>query len=232
MFQAGKLRKDRQLALEKIGLKWSMLATTSWESMFETLCQYVKEKKKDGAEWDGNVPANYRTEDVPPRALGRWINRQRSAYGKSKLKPEYVVKLNKIGLKWSIHERRPTYHQYTSRPVSSTKVPELVKSTIPEETSSTAQTQDSNMAKPQSEELQIKEKKNTHPSAMNKDKNNGENGIDEKRTIKEIKSSNIEDGEIAKSEGKEETVDTSSSGISENLIPKLTSEEDEKPKLS
>ena len=112
MFQAGKLRKDRQLALEKIGLKWSMLATTSWESMFETLCQYVEGKKKGGNEWDGNVPANYRTEDVPPRALGRWINRQRSAYGKSKLKPEYVAKLNEIGLKWSIHERRPTYHQY------------------------------------------------------------------------------------------------------------------------
>ena len=119
MFQAGKLRKDRQLALETIGLKWSMLATTSWESMFETLCQYVEEKKKGGNEWDGNVPANYRTEDVPPRALGRWINRQRSAYGKSKLKPEYVAKLNEIGLKWSIHERRPAYHQY-SRPDSST----------------------------------------------------------------------------------------------------------------
>ena len=112
MFQAGKLRKDRQLALEKIGLKWSMLATTSWESMFETLCQYIEGKKKGGNVWDGNVPANYRTEDVPPRALGRWINRQRSAYGKSKLKPEYVTKLNEIGLKWSIHERRPTYHQY------------------------------------------------------------------------------------------------------------------------
>eukprot|EP00536_Pseudo-nitzschia_multiseries_P007419 jgi/Psemu1/195655/e_gw1.175.46.1 len=104
MFQAGKLRKDRQLALEKIGLKWSMLATTSWESMFETLCEYIKEKQKGGNEWDGNVPANYRTEDNPPRALGRWINRQRSAYGKSKLKPEYVAKLNEIGLKWSIHE--------------------------------------------------------------------------------------------------------------------------------
>eukprot|EP00533_Pseudo-nitzschia_delicatissima_P009699 CAMPEP_0116078032 /NCGR_PEP_ID=MMETSP0327-20121206/385_1 /TAXON_ID=44447 /ORGANISM="Pseudo-nitzschia delicatissima, Strain B596" /LENGTH=1264 /DNA_ID=CAMNT_0003568549 /DNA_START=103 /DNA_END=3898 /DNA_ORIENTATION=- len=112
MFQAGKLRKDRQLSLEKIGLKWSMLATTSWESMFETLCQYVAGKRKGGNEWDGNVPANYRTEDIPPRALGRWINRQRSAYGKSKLKPEYVAKLNEIGLKWSIHERRPTYHQY------------------------------------------------------------------------------------------------------------------------
>ena len=55
----------------------------------------------------GNVPANYRTNDNPPRALGRWINRQRSAYVKDKLKSEYVEKLNKIGLKWSVHERRP-----------------------------------------------------------------------------------------------------------------------------
>jgi len=84
-----------------------MLATTSWESMYDTLCDYVKSKTKDGAEWDGNVPANYRTEDNPPRALGRWINRQRSAYGKDKLKAEYIEKLNKIGLKWSVHERRP-----------------------------------------------------------------------------------------------------------------------------
>jgi len=29
LFQAGKLRKDRQVSLEKIGLKWCMLATTS-----------------------------------------------------------------------------------------------------------------------------------------------------------------------------------------------------------
>jgi hypothetical protein len=57
--------------------------------------------------YTGNVPANYRTNDNPPRALGRWINRQRSAYGKDKLKSEYIEKLNKIGLKWSVHERRP-----------------------------------------------------------------------------------------------------------------------------
>lgn len=44
LYQAGKLRKDRQLALEKVGLKWSMLATTSWESMFDTLVEYVEEK--------------------------------------------------------------------------------------------------------------------------------------------------------------------------------------------
>jgi hypothetical protein len=148
-----------------VGLKWSMLATTSWESMYETLFEYVDAKvrrsvgasrhgsifsfisltlllpslrqNKDSAEWDGkyfgkmellgentrkktdfllvvltrtntgNVPANYRRNDNPPRALGRWINCQHSAYGKDKLKTEYIEKLNKIGLKWSVHERRP-----------------------------------------------------------------------------------------------------------------------------
>jgi hypothetical protein len=44
LFQAGKLRKDRQLALEKVGLKWSMLATTSWDSMFDSLAEYVESK--------------------------------------------------------------------------------------------------------------------------------------------------------------------------------------------
>eukprot|EP00980_Cylindrotheca_fusiformis_P010848 scaffold2462_cov127-Cylindrotheca_fusiformis.AAC.5 len=108
LYQAGKLRKDRQHALEKVGLKWSMLATTSWESMYDTLCDYIQSKTKEtGCEWDGNVPANYKTDDNPPRALGRWINRQRSAFGKDKLKPEYMDKLNKLGLKWSVHERRP-----------------------------------------------------------------------------------------------------------------------------
>jgi len=105
MYQAGRLREDRQAALESLGLRWSMLATTSWDSMFETLCIYVEEQKKGGKSWDGNVPANYKTKDDPPRALGRWINRQRSAFVKKKLKKEYIDKLNSIGLKWSVHER-------------------------------------------------------------------------------------------------------------------------------
>jgi Helicase associated domain len=109
LYQSGKLRKDRQLALEKMGLKWSMLASTSWESMYETFCEYVQQKKTSGvggkSEWDGNVPATYRTNDNPPRSLGRWINRQRSAKMKNSLKKEYVDKLNAVGLKWSVHER-------------------------------------------------------------------------------------------------------------------------------
>ena len=108
MFQAGKLRKDRQVALEAVGLKWSVLTSITWDSMFGTLKEYVEEKKQsNGGTWDGNVPATYKTvKDDPPRALGRWINRQRSAYSKGKLKEEYVNKLNSIGLRWSIHDRK------------------------------------------------------------------------------------------------------------------------------
>lgn len=39
-------------------------------------------------------------------ALGRWVNRQRSAYTKDKLKWQHVEKLNNIGLKWSVHQRQ------------------------------------------------------------------------------------------------------------------------------
>eukprot|EP00592_Proboscia_alata_P014773 CAMPEP_0194396170 /NCGR_PEP_ID=MMETSP0174-20130528/124833_1 /TAXON_ID=216777 /ORGANISM="Proboscia alata, Strain PI-D3" /LENGTH=1160 /DNA_ID=CAMNT_0039192193 /DNA_START=129 /DNA_END=3611 /DNA_ORIENTATION=+ len=108
LFQGGRLRKDRQLELEAIGLRWSVLSTSTWQSMFEALCLYAKEQEENSQKkcWDGNVPANYKTEDNPPRSLGRWVNRQRSAYAKKKLKAEFVEKLNKIGLRWSLHEKK------------------------------------------------------------------------------------------------------------------------------
>ena len=107
LFQSGKLRKERKIQLEGVGLKWSMLATTSWDGMYDTLREYAEQqiKKMGGEKWDGNVPANYRTSDNPPRALGRWVNRQRSAFAKKKLKNEFVEKLNVLGLKWSVHHR-------------------------------------------------------------------------------------------------------------------------------
>ena len=125
LYHAKKLRKDRQKDLEEIGLKWSMLATMSWDSMFETLGVYVEDQKSRNGAWDGNVPATFRTNDTPPRALGRWINRQRSAYMKNKLKKEYVDKLNAIGLKWSVHQRNE--HMGVSA-ASKQVVPEAAKS--------------------------------------------------------------------------------------------------------
>lgn len=107
LFQAGKLKKDRQVELEKIGLKWSVLSTTSWQSMYEALCKYAEEKKAldPNHSWDGNVPANHKTNDSPPKSLGRWVNRQRSAYAKKKLKKNFVDKLESIGLRWAVHDK-------------------------------------------------------------------------------------------------------------------------------
>lgn len=106
LFQAGKLKEDRQRDLERIGLKWSVLLTTSWSTMYESLCEYADEKRRHcPGGWDGNVPANYKTRSNPPLSLGRWVNRQRSAHAKGRLKEEYVRKLEEMGLKWVIHAR-------------------------------------------------------------------------------------------------------------------------------
>ncbi|KAL7538607.1 hypothetical protein ACHAXR_010916 [Thalassiosira sp. AJA248-18] len=106
LFQSGKLKKDRQMDLERIGLKWSVRLTTSWSTMYENLCAYAEEKRKQSPHgWDGNVPANFKTRSNPPLSLGRWVNRQRSAHAKGRLKDEYVKKLDVVGLKWVIHAR-------------------------------------------------------------------------------------------------------------------------------
>ena len=69
--------------------------------MFITLKNHVDEIRRTNPEkgWDGNVPANFKTKCQ--KSLGRWVNRQRAAYAKEKLKKEYVDKLEALGLKWS-----------------------------------------------------------------------------------------------------------------------------------
>ena len=79
--------------------------------MFDCLVSYVKEQraKETGGmseadakkwEWSGNVPTMYKTADG--KALGRWINNQRSAKSKGSLKPEREQRLVSTGLKWSV----------------------------------------------------------------------------------------------------------------------------------
>ena len=94
--------------LEKIGLKWSVLSTVSWDDMYESLCAYSNEKRAADpqGQWDGNVPANHKTSDDPPRSLGRWVNRQRCSFAKKKLKADLLSKLEAIGLKWCVHEKK------------------------------------------------------------------------------------------------------------------------------
>jgi len=108
LYQADKLKKERQIELEKVGLKWAVLSTTSWHAMYDTLCKYAQERRDsdENSYWDGNVPASHETDDKPPKRLGRWVNRQRSAYATEKLKKEFVIKLEKIGLKWTAHDKK------------------------------------------------------------------------------------------------------------------------------
>lgn len=96
--------------LEKIGLRWSVLATVSWDDMYSSLCAYAAKRRAANprGEWDGNVPANHKTNDEPPRSLGRWVNRQRCSFAKKKLKPELTAKLEQLGLRWSVHEKKST----------------------------------------------------------------------------------------------------------------------------
>ena len=93
-----------------IGLKWAVLSTNSWQSLYEALCKYANEKTRNGGKWDGNVPAIYETEDK--KKLGRWVNRQRSNYTSDKIKPDQIAKLERIGFKWFAHDKREIDDQF------------------------------------------------------------------------------------------------------------------------
>ncbi len=82
-----------------------------WDEMYECLVLYVKEERAKSTkglseeeaekwEWSGNVPTMFKTNDG--KALGRWINNQRSAKSKGTLKREREIKLVSTGLKWSV----------------------------------------------------------------------------------------------------------------------------------
>ena len=86
-------------------------STQKWESMFECLLEFIEERKeedlkgatqeeKDEWQWDGNVPTTHKTKDG--KALGRWINNQRSAKSKGTLKEDREKRLVDAGLKWSV----------------------------------------------------------------------------------------------------------------------------------
>ena len=127
-----------------------------------TLLQYVKERNaSDGKNaWDGNVPANHKTSDNPPRALGRWINRQRSNYMKGKLKQEYVDKLNSIGLRWCVHERKvvgsspPALVTSSSSPAPVTLSSDVATPSTPATTRTTTTTTDTNQTIQREQEVQ------------------------------------------------------------------------------
>ena len=86
-------------------------SSQKWESMFDCLLKFIEHRKSGGTSgmteaqraewaWDGNVPTTYKTKDG--KALGRWVNNQRSAKSKGTLKKEREKRLVDAGLKWSV----------------------------------------------------------------------------------------------------------------------------------
>ena len=50
----GALKDEREERLVGAGLKWSVLASNSWNEMLEELRAYVADQIKQGRTWDGN----------------------------------------------------------------------------------------------------------------------------------------------------------------------------------
>ena len=82
-----------------------------WEEMFHCLVKFIEDTRQEETKnlpeekkltwvWDGNVPTTYKTRCG--KALGRWINNQRSAKSKGTLKDDREVRLVSTGLKWSV----------------------------------------------------------------------------------------------------------------------------------
>lgn len=86
-------------------------SSQKWDSMFDCLVMFREDRRKEETDglteeeaadwiWDGNVPTTHKTKDG--KALGRWINNQRSAKSKGNLKDEREQRLVNAGLKWSV----------------------------------------------------------------------------------------------------------------------------------
>ena len=68
--------------------------------MFDYLRKYAEAKRATGG-WDGTIPSNHKVGPKPQKNLGRWVNRQRAARTKNKLKPKFLHKLQDLGLEWT-----------------------------------------------------------------------------------------------------------------------------------
>ena len=66
----------------------------------EMATRHMNEDQKAACIWDGNVPKGYKT--PCGKALGKWINNQRSAKAKDTLKDDRKVRLTSTGLRWNM----------------------------------------------------------------------------------------------------------------------------------
>jgi hypothetical protein len=98
-------------AAKQLAAMTNCTVDSKWEVMFAVLVRHIKETRETATMhmndeqkaawiWDGNVPFSYKT--PCGKALGGWINTQRTAKAKEKLKDERELRLTSICLRWKM----------------------------------------------------------------------------------------------------------------------------------
>jgi hypothetical protein len=86
------IRLDRQGLLDEIGFVWRVANSAQWNKQYEKLVAF---KRKNG---HCIVPKRNK-EDA---SLGAWVDNQRTAHTKNKIKPDRKVLLDEIGFVWKV----------------------------------------------------------------------------------------------------------------------------------
>jgi hypothetical protein len=100
--------KDR---LNEIRQQWIVAAWTSWETMYDTLAIMRGNGLRQIRTIVGMVlfapttKGSITTSGDSPKALGKWVSAQETAYGNGNFKEERKGQLNEIGLRWSVAAR-------------------------------------------------------------------------------------------------------------------------------
>ena len=88
---------ERAKRLDEIGFVWMLIEPMSWEKMFAALVEF---KKVHG---HCNVPQKAGEH----RRLGKWVNSQRTAYYRGKIKPARKQQLDLLGFVWNLRPNLP-----------------------------------------------------------------------------------------------------------------------------
>ncbi len=89
-YKNSELSPDRIARLEQLGFVWDPFEV-AWDEIFATLTAY---KQSYG---DCNVPQGW----IDNPKLGKWCSHQRGLYGRNKLSPDRIERLEKLGFVWT-----------------------------------------------------------------------------------------------------------------------------------
>jgi hypothetical protein len=98
-------------AAKQLAAMTNCTVDSKWEDMFKCLVRYIEntrematrhmnDEQKAAWIWDGNVPKSYKT--PCGKALGVWIQTQRTAKAKETLKDNRELRLTSICLRWNM----------------------------------------------------------------------------------------------------------------------------------